>query len=122
MIDCEHYDKGNGWCKLSIDWTRPMPTPSYCAPDYKCADYRIRCDNGKSYTNYEKIKSLSIYEMAKFLTEDPFGCNDCEEGQRLSDNPLTKDEHCDEKCYDHCLRWLNEMAAEYGCNNKTSIS
>ena len=72
-------------------------------------------------TIYEKIKTLSVEEMAEFLTECCFGCNDCEECQRLSDNPLTKDERCDEKCYEHCLNWLNETAAEYGCNNKTAI-
>ena len=72
-------------------------------------------------TIYEKIKTLSVKEMAEFLTECCFGCDDCEEGQLLSDNPLTKDEHCDEKCYEHCLNWLNKTAAEYGRNNKLQI-
>lgn len=71
-------------------------------------------------TIYEKIKTLSIEEMAEFLTEYPFGCEECEEGQRLNDNPLTKNEPCDEKCYKHCLSWLNKIAAEHD-NNKTSI-
>ena len=62
-------------------------------------------------TIYEKIKTLSIDDMAEFLTEYSFGCeNGCEEGERLSDNPLLKGERCDEKCKEHCINWLNKTS------------
>lgn len=63
-------------------------------------------------TIYEKIKTLSINDMAEFLTEHTFGCEQCEEHERLSDNPLLKEERCDEQCKRHCLKWLNEEPYE----------
>ena len=37
-MDCAHYDKDGGWCKISIDWSDPMPRPIYC--DGKCEKYK----------------------------------------------------------------------------------
>ena len=64
-------------------------------------------------TIYEKIKTLSIYDMAEFLTEYPFGCEECEEGKRLSDSQLTKDERCNGKCKEYCLNWLNKTSISH---------
>lgn len=61
-------------------------------------------------TIYEKIKTLSLEDMAEFLTEYSFGCDMCEEDERLSDCLPTKDEHCDEQCKKHCIVWLNKTA------------
>lgn len=57
-------------------------------------------------TIYEKILTLPVDDMAEFLTEHPFGCNECSEHHRLSDNPLLKNEKCDEMCRAHCVEWL----------------
>lgn len=56
-------------------------------------------------TNYERIKAMTLDEMAEFLHEI-FDCNDCSEHQRLSDNPLLKDEKCDGRCKQHCRELL----------------
>lgn len=32
--------------------------------------------------------------------------NECSEHHRLSDNPLLKNEKCDEMCKAHCVEWL----------------
>lgn len=39
MNDCEFYDNNNGWCRLSIDWSDPMPHPIQCPETYKCDQY-----------------------------------------------------------------------------------
>lgn len=57
-------------------------------------------------TNYERIKAMSVEEMAEFITEYAF-CNfDCAEGKRLENEPLLKSQRCDERCAEHCVRWL----------------
>ena len=62
-------------------------------------------------TNFEKIKSMSIEEMAEFLS-DGWDCNDCEEFENLSDHPLLKHTKCSEKCAEHCIEWLESEASE----------
>lgn len=59
-------------------------------------------------TNYERIRTMSVDEMAEFLADNAFGCNECEEAIRLCDNPLTKDENCDGDCSTHCKEWLKQ--------------
>ena len=56
-------------------------------------------------TNYDRIKSMSVEEMAE-LFEGHFDCNFCSENERLSDSPLLKGEKCDEKCTYHIKQWL----------------
>lgn len=56
-------------------------------------------------TNIDRIKAMNVEEMAEWLS-DMFDCNDCAEHERLSDNPLSKDERCDQKCVEHCKEWL----------------
>lgn len=56
-------------------------------------------------TNYERIKNMSIEEMASDFA-DYFNCSLCSEGQRLMDNPLLKDEKCDGNCALYCKEWL----------------
>ena len=48
-------------------------------------------------TNYDRIKAMSVEEMADFFAY-MFDCNLCSEQQRLSDNPLLEDERCDNNC------------------------
>ena len=56
-------------------------------------------------TNYDRIKSMSVEEMAEFF-EGHFDCNFCFKNERLSDSPLLKGEKCDEKCTYHIKQWL----------------
>lgn len=62
--------------------------------------------------NYERIKRMSLEEMAIYFADD-FHCNLCSEYKRLTDNPLTKDDNCDNQCAKHCKEWLeNEVDDE----------
>ena len=58
-------------------------------------------------TNYERIKQMSVEEMTKMLS-GMWDCNDCTEHERLSDNPLLKNEVCDNECFEHCKEWLEK--------------
>ena len=62
-------------------------------------------------TNYDRIKSMSVEEMAEFF-EGHFDCNFCPESERLSDSPLLKYEKCDEKCIYHITQWLLQEVSE----------
>lgn len=61
--------------------------------------------------NYERIKNMSVEEMAEMLSEI-WDCNECTEHERLSDNPLLKNENCDNKCFEHCKEWLESEAED----------
>ena len=61
-------------------------------------------------TNADRIRSLSDEELAAYLVEIGWDCNNCSECERLSDNPLLRYERCDEKCKEHCLDWLRQVA------------
>lgn len=61
-------------------------------------------------TNADKIRSMSDEELAVYLTDDVFCCNDCPSGKENSDNPFG--EKCDEKCFEHCLAWLKQQTGE----------
>ena len=52
----------------------------------------------------DRIRSMSNEELAHYLTEGSWDCNDCEFGSNISDNPL--EEKCDGNCYQHCLNYL----------------
>ena len=62
--------------------------------------------------NYERLKGMSLEEMAIYFADD-FKCNLCSEYKRLSDNPLTEYDGCDSQCAKHCKEWLeNEVDDE----------
>ena len=46
-----------------------------------------RTYGGMNMNNYERIKNMSVEEMAEKLSEI-WDCNDCTEHKRLSDNAL----------------------------------
>ena len=58
-------------------------------------------------TVVEHIRGMTDEEFALFLVEDGWGCHNCSEYGRLSDNPLMRKERCDEDCEKHCLEWLH---------------
>lgn len=57
-------------------------------------------------TNAEKIRCMTDEELAKFIMEDRWDCNDCPSGQENMDNPFCG--KCDNKCVEHCLDWLRK--------------
>lgn len=57
-------------------------------------------------TNADKIRSMSDEELAKFIIEDRWDCNECPSGQENTDNPFGN--KCDNQCVKHCLEWLKE--------------
>lgn len=61
-------------------------------------------------TNADKIRSMTDEELAEFLTDDGWSCNECYSGQEDSDNPLSCG--CDEECKTHCLVWLKQTLKE----------
>lgn len=62
----------------------------------------------KPQTNADRIRAMSDEELAEWLADDSWDCHNCSEHERLSDNPLLRDERCDEKCAEHCLDWLQQ--------------
>ena len=60
--------------------------------------------NNKEITNGDKIRSMSDEELAKFITEDRWDCNECPSGQENMDNPFGS--KCDNQCIKHCSEWL----------------
>ena len=83
---------------------------------YFSAFYCPRCGGifkkVKPMTNADRIRSMSDYELAKYLVDIGWDCNLCAEHRRLDNEPLMRGEKCDEKCADHCLEWLQHTAEE----------
>ena len=59
-------------------------------------------------TNADRIRAMNDEELAAYLVEIGWDCNLCSECERLSDNPLLRNEKCNEKCEQHCLDWLQQ--------------
>lgn len=64
----------------------------------------------KPMTNADRIRAMTDEELANCLYEIGFDCHLCSEHERLSDNPFLRYEKCDEKCTEHCLKWLQQPA------------
>ena len=62
-------------------------------------------------TNADRIRAMTDEELANWLA-DMWDCHCCSEDERLGDNPLLMDEHCDQRCEQHCLEWLQQPAEE----------
>jgi hypothetical protein len=60
-------------------------------------------------TNADRIRAMSDEELAEWLA-DTWDCHDCSEHERLGDNPLLREEPCDQKCEQHCFEWLKQPA------------
>ena len=73
------------------------------------AEQHAACKH-KRLTNLDIIRAMSAEELAYFLTENIWDCNECPEGVRLSDNPLLRDKHCDMQCAKYCKEWLESEA------------
>ena len=62
------------------------------------------CNQWQPFTNYDRIRNMSVDEMAKCLA-DRFDCSLCPE-QENRRNKLFFNEDCDGKCEEHCKQWL----------------
>lgn len=62
-------------------------------------------------TNADTIRSMDDEKLASFFVDAGWDCHHCSEHERLSDNPLMKEEKCDENCAKHCLDWLRKRMA-----------
>ena len=90
-----------------------------CKHNYKSNNYsepkcNQMCANYSDFepiTNFERIKRMTIDEMAYYLVER-WNCPDCSEHERLSDNPLLKGQICDMQCKKHCKEWLESEVEE----------
>lgn len=65
-------------------------------------------DCPKPQTNEDRFRTKSGEELAAYLVEIGWDCHLCSEHDRLSDNPLLRNERCDEKCEEHCAEWLRQ--------------
>lgn len=78
-------------------------------------DYPPYLDYPKPYkaqTNADRIRAMSDEELAKHLVDIGWDCHFCAEHWRLDNEPLMRGEKCDEKCAEHCLKWLQQPAEE----------
>lgn len=64
-------------------------------------------------TNFEKIKQMSVEELAELLSFS-FDCSECSESQELNECPLVRIRlhECDRDCITHCKEWLENEAEE----------
>ena len=90
----------NGWCEKVID----SPDP----------DMQRDCQHFCEKTNADRIRAMSDEELAKHLSDICWDCHFCTEHWRLDNEPLMRVEKCDEKCAEHCLEWLQQLAEDIG--------
>lgn len=61
-------------------------------------------------TNADRIRAMSDEELARHLHCIGWDCHLCSEHKRLDNEPLLRDQKCDENCFEHCLEWLKQPA------------
>ena len=64
----------------------------------------------KPQTNADRIRAMSDEELARHLHCIGWDCHLCAEHERLDNEPLLRDQKCDENCFEHCLEWLKQPA------------
>lgn len=62
-------------------------------------------------TNFERIKQMSIEDMALNYF-DYFDCNFCTEHRLISDNLFMRNDKCDGNCRLHLKEWLESDVTE----------
>ena len=63
-------------------------------------------------TNADRIRAMGDEELARHLHCIGWDCHLCAEHIRLDNEPLLRDQRCDENCFEHCLEWLKQPAEE----------
>lgn len=61
-------------------------------------------------TNADRIRAMTDEELAAYLVDIGFDCHLCSEHRRIDNEPLLRNEKCDEKCEKHCLEWIKQPA------------
>ena len=79
-----------------------------CWSDGKCRA-TCNCEN-KVVTNADRIRAMTDEELARHLHCIGWDCHLCAEHRRLDNEPLLRDQRCDENCFEHCLEWLQQPA------------
>ena len=79
-----------------------------CHENGKC-HYMGNCEH-KVLTNADRIRAMSDEELARHLHCIGWDCHLCTEHERLDNQPLLRDQRCDENCFEHCLEWLKQPA------------
>jgi hypothetical protein len=74
---------------------------------HRCNGLGVRLE-----TNADRIRSMTDEGLAAYLVDIGFDCHLCSEHRRLDNEPLLRNEKCDEKCEKHCLDWLKQPAEE----------
>lgn len=69
--------------------------------------------------NANLIRSMNDDELARFLINIGWDCTFCSEYEKLENNPLLRDEKCNEQCVEHCAKWLK---VELGGNFEKELS
>ena len=67
-------------------------------------------DHSKPKTNADRIRNMSDEELSTHLHDIGWDCHLCAEHGRLDNEPLLRGKKCDEKCVEHCLKWLKKPA------------
>ena len=92
---CTNYDKEFECCRILSDWSEAMPALQPCIES--------PCKYFKSYTNYDRIKSMSVEEMAEYLS-DHWSCVDCAFEKDCDDNYIS--------CHKNIKQWLESEVEE----------
>ena len=106
---------GCGNCANFVWGDKKTPLPSECIT---CTTTHV--PNGqhptpshwkaKPQTNADRIRAMSDEELARHLHCIGWDCHLCSEHERLDNEPLLRNEKCDENCFEHCLEWLKQPA------------
>ena len=91
-------------------WDKPeLPFPPECI---ECQDIDGKASHflPKPMTNADRIRAMSDEELARHLHCIGWDCHLCAEHRRLDNEPLLRDQRCDENCFEHCLEWLKQPA------------
>lgn len=76
---------------------------TFCGDGFKCNYIPVT-------TNADRIRAMSDEELARHLHCIGWDCHLCAEHIRLDNEPLLRDQRCDENCFEHCLEWLQQPA------------
>lgn len=65
-------------------------------------------NSDNAVTNADNIRSMTDEKLAEHLVDIGWDCHLCSEHERLENEPLLRNERCDEQCAKHCLEWLKK--------------
>lgn len=93
---CLHDEFGETYCN-DCYWANGKPPTKWEPAPFWTPD-----------TNADRIRAMSDEELARHLHCIGWDCHLCSEHERLDNEPLLRNEKCDENCFEHCLEWLKQ--------------